>query len=325
MLQERAQEAVLRKFGAYEPLELCYQASKPWGRYFIFGKDFVAYNRAGMRAEDPTADKWSASKLWIDYTPFVKALDWTEALQERLLQDDQNLRHLLRERKKDQSTSPWTRRCTCGRSGGACSCQSDHIEEKRCHDDPIGPNSGIWDWYVKEHCHDVDPGVLIHVRAALTGTWLKRKFQFCQETLRWMPHSCRLNSPSIYSKYVLWESSSCFYSSDLPGWPMPLLFWAGGTYARRPEDFPQEQSSAAWLEEFLLPLELKTPRFKWHKSLEDLAKTWRSAKWHGKAPHPRAISEPFPYASASMRKYWRDYYEDAKNVSRDSPWCNFQR
>ena len=29
MLQEREQEAVLRKCGAYDPLELCYQASKP--------------------------------------------------------------------------------------------------------------------------------------------------------------------------------------------------------------------------------------------------------------------------------------------------------
>ena len=86
ILKESLQEAVLRKFGAYEPLELCYEASKPWGRFFIFDKDFVAYNRAGMRAEDPTAHKWSASKLWIDYTPFVKALDWTEALRERCMQ-----------------------------------------------------------------------------------------------------------------------------------------------------------------------------------------------------------------------------------------------
>ena len=153
---------------------------------------------------------------------------------------------------------------------------------------------------MKEHCNDVDPGVLIDVRAALTGTWLNRKFQFCRATLSWMPHSDRLNSPSIYSKYLLWESSSCFYSSDLPGWAMPLLFWAGGTYARRPEDFPQEQSSAAWLEKFFLPLELKTPKFKWHESLGDLAKTWSSAKWHGKAPHPHAIKEPFPYACPSM-------------------------
>ena len=91
MLQERAQEAVLRKCGAYEPLELCYEATKPWGRFFIFDKDFVAYNRAGMRAEDPTAHKWSASKSWIDYTPFVHALDWTEALKERLLTDEENL------------------------------------------------------------------------------------------------------------------------------------------------------------------------------------------------------------------------------------------
>jgi hypothetical protein len=99
--------------------------SKLWGRFFICDKDFVDYNLDGMRAEDPTAHKWSASKLWIDYTPFVKALDWTEALQERCMQDEQNLGHLVRERKKDQSTSPWTTRCTCGRSGGTCSCQSD--------------------------------------------------------------------------------------------------------------------------------------------------------------------------------------------------------
>ena len=323
ILQERAQEAVLRKVGAYEPLELCYQATKPWGRFFIFDKDFVAYNRAGMRAEDPSAHKWSASKLWIDYTPFVKALDWTQALKERIMQDNANLQHLLRARKKEQSTS--TRRCACGRRGGACSCQSDDIEEKRCHDDPIDPNNGIWDWYVKEHCPDVDPGVLIDVRAALTGTWLNRKFQFYRTALSWMPRSDRLNSPSIYSNYLLWESSSCFYHSDLPGWTMPFLFWAGGTYARRPEDFLPEQSSAAWLERFLLPLELKAPRFKWHESLRDLAKTWSSATWHGKAPHPYAINAPFPYASASMRKYFRDYYPDAKDVPRDSPWCNVQR
>ena len=234
------------------------------------------------------------------------------------MQDEQNLGHLLRERKKDQSTSPWTTRCTCGRSGGTCSCQSDDIEGTRCHDDPIDPNNGIWHGYVKEHCHDVDPGVLINVRAALTGTWLKRKFQFCQATLSWMPRSSRLNSPSIYSKYLLWGTSSCFYISHLPGYPMPFLFWAGGTYARRPEDFPQEQSSAAWLEEFLLPLEMKPPTFKWHESMWDFAKTWRSAKWHGKAPHPYAIKGPFPYDSASMRKYYGD-------VPRESAWSNFQR
>ena len=115
---------------------------------------------------------------------------------------------------------------------------------------------------------------------------------------------------------------------------MPLLFWAGGTYARRPEDFPQEQLSAAWLEKFLLPLNMKKPGFKWHESLQDFAKTWSSAKWHGKAPHPYAIREPFPYASASMRQYcvpggwyWRGaggtYYENAEKVPRDFPWYFF--
>ena len=136
---------------------------------------------------------------------------------------------------------------------------------------PLIQTMAFWDWHVKEHCHDVDPGVLIDVRAALTSTWLERKFQFCQAALSWMPRSDRLNSPSI------WESSSCLYSSDLPGCPMPLLFWAGGTYARRPEDVPQEQSSAAWMEEFLLPLELKTPRFRTSSGTSH----WRTLRKHG--------------------------------------------
>ena len=90
---------------------------------------------------------------------------------------------------------------------------------------------------------------------------------------------------------------------------MPLLFWAGGTYARRPEDFPPEPSSAAWLEEHLLPLNLMTPGFRHHGSLQELAKTWSLAKWHGQAPHPFAIKMPFPYATASMRSYCDDYLD----------------
>ena len=104
--------------------------------------------------------------------------------------------------------------------------------------------------------------------------------------------------------------------------PVPLFFWSGGTYAHRPEDFPPEQSSAAWLAEHLLPLNLKTPGFQHHDSLEKLAKTWSVAKWHGKAPHPFAIRQPFPYATASMRSYFKVHdYVDAGPGSLDSPWC----
>ena len=147
MLQECAQEAVLRKCGAYQPLELCYQASKPWGRFFIFDKDFVAYNRAGMRAEDPNAHKWSASKLCIDYTPYVSAADWTHALRERCAQDEQNLAHLCRERKRNQPSSGGV--CQYGRPRGYCCCQSDDIVVRICQEDATDPDSYIWDWYVR--------------------------------------------------------------------------------------------------------------------------------------------------------------------------------
>ena len=184
--------------------------------------------------------------------------------------------------------------------------------------------------HVNEHSHDLAPGVLGNARSALTGTWLKRKFQFYKDIRQeypstgiWDLRDSRLSTTTVYRRYLLWESSACFYRSEFPGWSMPLLLWAGGTYARRPEDFPQEQSSKAWLEEYLLPLDLKAPGFRRHESVENLAKTWSSARWHGKAPHPHAIKEPFPYASPSMRKDCRLSYTDANKVSRKDPWRNF--
>jgi hypothetical protein len=348
MLQERSQEAVLRKFGAYEPLELCYQASKPWGRFFIFDKDFVAYNRAGMRAEDPCADKWSASKLWIDYTPHVSAQDWTRALLDRLCLDNENIHDLLRDRKHRQASSRST--CECGRAWGlrdVCECKSNDIQSLIVRDDILNVGDdrntfrlrdSIYDWYVGEHGPDAATSALRDVRAALAGTWLERRWQFSKAvvverclgshpSMRIFNWNVLEPEPTKYSKYLLHDSARCFYSSDSGGHgPVPLLFWSGGTYARRPEDFPPEQSSAAWLGEHLLPLNLEAPGFRHHDSLEKLAKTWSLAKWHGKAPHPFAIKQPFPYATASMRSYcWDDYYLDAKNVPRESPWSSFQR
>ena len=103
---------------------------------------------------------------------------------------------------------------------------------------------------------------------------------------------------------------------------MPLLFSSGGTFVRRPEDFPPEQSSAAWLEEHLLPLNLKMPGFQHHDSLEKLAKTWSLSKWHGKEPYLFAIKQPLPYATASMRSYVDvNDYVDAAPERLDSTWC----
>ena len=172
------------------------------------------------------------------------------------------------------------------------------------------------------------------VRGALAGTWLQRRLQFLQAVLvergpRSDPSTWIINWDALgpqqtkYSKYLLHDSARCFYALDCGGYgPVPLLFWSGGTYARRPENFPPEQSSAAWLEEHLLPLTLEAPGFRRHDSLEKLAKTWSLAKWHGKAPHPSAIKQPFPYATASMRSYCYVHdYVDAGPGRLDSPWC----
>ena len=167
------------------------------------------------------------------------------------------------------------------------------------------------------------------VRATLTGSWLNRRKQFFKAIWNCDMSDlsrCIWNRASVhsfyastkYEEYLLTDNALCFYALDThPEGPapwafMPLLFWAGGTYARRPEYFPQEQSSAPWLEEHLLPLAMEAPGFRGHISLEKLAKTWRLAKWHGRAPHPFAIKEPFPYAVASMRAYCVDYVATAR-------------
>ena len=271
----------------------------------------------------------------------------------RILLDGENIQDLLRDRKRRQAASRST--CTCGRAWGlrdVCECKSDDIRYSLVHtdilnvgDDELQPEDSIYDWYVGEHGPDAATSALRDVRAALTGTWLDRRLQFVKAVVvergLWSDPSkwifdwnvfklpwIDLDRPTKYSKYLLHANARCFYSSDfalLPG-PIPLLFWSGGTYARRPEDFPPEQSSPAWLEKHLLPLNLQPPGFRHHNSLEELAKNWSLAKWHGKAPHPFAISQPFPYAIASMRSYaYAPKYVSAKGVPKESPWSSFQR
>ena len=63
ILKRSQQEEVLRKLGVVEPLHLWSDATKPWDRFFMFERNFVEYNQAGMRAGDPNARKWNASKL----------------------------------------------------------------------------------------------------------------------------------------------------------------------------------------------------------------------------------------------------------------------
>ena len=341
ILKEDLQRQVLRKFGVYKSHYTFCDVTKPWDRFFMFDRDFVAYNRAGMRAEDPNAHKWSASKLWIDYTPYVSSKDWTKALLLRIQRDDENIQNLLRERKRRQASSPSS--CTCGRVLrllDACECQSHDIQARNFLDIinvdalPFRLGCSIWDWFVGEHSHDAAKSVLRDVRAALTGTWLQRRLQFYKaivaeagprshpSTQIWI-FGDSFSESTKYEKYLLHDSAHCFFALEFPGHEMPLLFWAGGTYARRPEDFPQEQSSAAWLEQHMLPLYIEAPGFRRHDSLEGLAKTWSLAKWHGQAPHPFAIKEPFPYATTSMRAYCDDYVDAA--WCRGSPWCSSSR
>ena len=84
--------------------------------------------------------------------------------------------------------------------------------------------------------------------------------------------------------------------------------WAGGTYARREADFPDEQSSSTWLETYMLPLGIKAPGFRCCRDFEQVLKTWKHAQWYGKAPHRLALETPFPYATTSMQKFNQEIY-----------------
>ena len=274
------QKQVLEKFGAYKPLKLWNDPTN-WEKFFVFNKDFVDFNRSGMRAEDPNAHKWRESKVWVDYTELVSSDDWANALPDRYEWEVEVI--------KDQLRKGTSRSDICPGSTDVC-----------C------PWTAIWDWYVKTHGHREASTALREARAKNTGSWLKQKLSFSQVQCELLQQSGGVRSlilqPDVqvtkYTQYKL----HCVFSPDFH-FAMPFFLWAGGTYARREADFPEEQSTATWLETHILPLGIKAPGFRFCRSVEQVLTTWEQTRWYGKAPHRLALSKPFPYATASMREF----------------------
>jgi hypothetical protein len=220
------QKRMLEKFGAYKALKL-WNDQTNCERFFIFSKDFVEFNRSGMRAEDPNAQKWRESKVWINYTEHVSSDDWGNALNDRYSWEVEAIKDHLRK---------GTRRSEIGRSSNDVCC----------------PRNAIWDWYVKTHRHREASAALHGVRARLAGSWLKEKLSFLQvqREMLFKPGGVRDMitawevQTSQYSKYKL----HCISFDPELHYDQPLFLWAGGTYARREADFPEEQSTATWLE-----------------------------------------------------------------------------
>ena len=79
-LQKKALLGALGHDGFFHKLELGWQHTQPWDRFFMFNKDFQAYNEKRMTAEDPKAHMWSARKSFVDYTWCVTASDWMAKL-----------------------------------------------------------------------------------------------------------------------------------------------------------------------------------------------------------------------------------------------------
>ena len=79
-LQKKALLSALGHDGFFHKLELGWQHTQPWDRFFMFNKDFRAYNEKRMTAEDPKAHMWNAHKSFVDYTWCVTASDWMAKL-----------------------------------------------------------------------------------------------------------------------------------------------------------------------------------------------------------------------------------------------------
>ena len=79
-LQKEALLSALGHEACYHKLELGWQHTQPWDRFFMFTKDFREYNESRMAAEDPKEHLWNTSKSFIDYTWYVTASDWMGAL-----------------------------------------------------------------------------------------------------------------------------------------------------------------------------------------------------------------------------------------------------
>ena len=311
ILKESLQEAVLRKFGAYEPLQLCYKATRPWERFFIFDQAVLAYNRTGMRAEDPNAHKWSQHKLCINYTELAPREEWSRVLDQVYNRDLHELIHLLKETRGMKSTTSTLTRSAFLK----CVSGADLY-------DWLGPDSKIWDWYCQHHGGQRAQAALLAARSSVHGTWLLRK-------MKWQDHIGEItflesraaesvgypkNERPVYFRYSRYSVPQVSYPDKLFS-AVPLLLWLGGTYARDPKDFPAEQSSAMWLETHLLPLGLAAPLQHHCRSRDAAQKAWNHTRWHGPPAHPLACGIPFPYASASMKKF-ASHYLSAREASK---------
>jgi len=256
----------LRMVGAYKSLKL-WEDRTNWGRFFVFRKDFVDFNRSGMRAEDPNAHKWRESKVWINYTEHVSSDDWANAFNERHLCEVAEIKDQLRE-----------------------GVPRDEIM-RVAPEDMCGPQSRMWDWYAQTHGNREASAALHAARAKLTGSLLKQKLSFSEA----FGASSKVQETK-YSQYA--------FKSRLMTYNMPLFLWAGGTYARREADFPEAQSTATWLENRMVPLGIRSPGVHFCRSIEEVIRTWKQAQWYSKAPHRSALLQPFPFAIASMQDFW---------------------
>ena len=143
------QKQVLEKFGVYKTLKL-WQDQEDWGRFFMFNKGFVDFNRRGMQAEDPNAHELRESKAWINYTEHVGSDDWANALSDRHLSEVALVEAQLR------AGVPRSDFCLSLASIACC------------------PRNAIWDWYVETHGHPEASAALNEARARLTGDELQQ-------------------------------------------------------------------------------------------------------------------------------------------------------
>ncbi len=259
----------------------------------MFWKDFDEYNRERMRAEDPNRDKWCERKLFLDYTACVTSADWAAALLDFHTVERARAQNIIQDARED--------RCVLCKRFGLCQCTRAAIEEYGANQ--WGPDSSAWDWFVTEHGGEEAETLLRHARAT-GGSLLQRRMSFTPASL--------MSQYSTTVPYAFFTAINPFEEGGCS------LLWIGGTYAKNPQSFPQEQSSVKWFHCKLRPLRIAAPA--WFTNMcktrlrqravcqlpedwsDDFERIWKTLRWHGNAPHPYALQFPLAFLEAMRKK-----------------------
>jgi len=294
-LQKKALLSALGHDGFFHKLDLGWQHTQPWDRFFMFYKDFRAYNEKRMTAEDPKAHMWNARKSFVDYTWCVTAADWMAKL---VCLDKHELSELDR---RSGMLTEWHRSteqrlCRVAKESvhwpvrfdewGHESCYWDWVHAITGSKKPVLQNLGeeLFEWHGQANpgCEESGKQVcpLPSQVMAEVQQWYNRRnrsdpefrfsgpsepykaFDFTAKIAKSIAQSIIDSRPEtpIASKAYSRPWFGLSERWDTSDWRPDMAFlWLGGTYARNLDLFDERQATAAWIYTHMRPLGIQPP------------------------------------------------------------------